>query len=123
GDRNQGFYSSIIFAADDGEESLGPLLLRFRQVRYPGLEFRLGHVLRIEICSLGLLRRDARKKGLEVIQERPWTLVDPEILQPRFAQRRLVLLQPGVESQITAPILDHEDVVHDAARFNQLDQR
>ena len=44
-------------------------------------------------------------------------------MQPRFAQRRRVLLQPGIQGRIAAPILHQENIVQHAAGLDQFDQR
>ena len=108
---------------NDGEESLGLFLSRIRQRRYPALESRLVHVLGIEVRAQRLSRRNQRHEGLELIDIRPRPLVEPEIVQPRLAQSRLIFLQPGVERQVAAPILLHENRIHDSAGLNQLHQR
>jgi len=55
------------------------------------------------------------------IRERP--LVQPERLQPRFAERRLVLFQTFVHRMISGPDLSQENIIEYARCLNQLCQR
>ena len=58
-----------------------------------------------------------------LVNFRPRAFVDPEIMQPRFAQRGLIQLQLLVKRQVAAPELLHKEVVHNPSGFNQLGQR
>src|SRR5205823_3712356 len=78
---------------------------------------------RIEVRARRLSGGSTGQKSLVLVDLRPRALVDPEIMQPRLAQRRFVLLELLVERQIAAPELLHEDVVHNACSLDQLDQR
>ena len=90
---------------------------------HPGLELLPGHVLGIEVGAVGLVRRHARQEGGVVVQRGPRRFVEPEVVQPRLAERRRVALQPFVERVVAAPDLRHEDVVQHARRLDEFGQR
>ncbi len=105
------------------EKTLGALAIGSRKRLDPALEFPARHVLGIEIRSRQFLRRNIGNKSGVIVQIGPGRLVDPEIMQTRFSERRRVALQLGVESLISAPQLLQENVVQDARGFDQLHQR
>ena len=78
---------------------------------------------RIEIGAQRFALGHSGEEGGVAIQVGPRAFVEPEVVQPRLAQRRRVLLQFRVERAIAAPELVHEEVVEDARGFHQFGQR
>ena len=69
--------------------------------------------------GIGLAGRDVRKKCRVAVEVRPRAFIQPEILQPCAAQRRLVLLQLLQLRMAARPQLIDENIVQNACGTHQ----
>jgi hypothetical protein len=106
-------------APNDGEESGRAGALGLRQRLDPLLDLLLGRTDRIEIRA-GRLGRRARHERLIVIEPRPRSLVDQEVVQPVAAGRRLVARQVDEHGGVAEPDLPQVDAVQDLGRLDEL---
>ena len=110
-------------AAYHGEEALGSLAVRLGKRFHPTLEFLAGHVFRIEVRAGQFLGWDVREKRCVIVDVRPGSLVDPEIMQPSLTERGRIALQLLVQLKIPAPHLLQKNVVQNPRRLDQLRER
>src|ERR1700733_11310897 len=92
-------------APDHGEEALRVFALRLRETLAPRLELVAGHILGIEIGAQRLALRNPRQKRRVTIQVGPRTLIQPEVMRARLAERRRVPGKLLIESAVALPKL------------------
>ena len=118
-----GLKAAIRSAPNHRKEPPCLLLPDFREVGKPGLKLRFGHVLRVEIRARQFFRRDIRQKRRVIVQVRPRSFIQIEVVQPGLAQRRSVLPEPRTEPRIAAPELLEEDAIDDLRGLDELRER
>ena len=92
------------------------------QALQPRLDLVLRRTGGIEV-GLRRLRRHAGDERLVVIEPRPGSLVDQEVVQPRAAERRVVARQIQQHRLVAVPDLPQEQRVEDLRGLDQLGQR
>ena len=105
-------------AADDGEEADGGSALGFGQGFEPGFELVAGHIGGIEIAF-----GNAGNEGGVGVEIAPRAFIQPEVVQPRLAERRGVFLELRVEVAIGAPELVHENEIEDLRCVDEFGER
>ena len=109
-------------APDDREEAGRPSTLRFGKRLDPLLDLRLGRADRIEIRALRLGRR-AGNERLVVVEARPRSFVDQEVVQAFAAGGRLVARQVDEHGGVAEPDLPQVDPVEHRRRLDELRER
>ena len=109
-------------AADRREEAGRRGALGAAEPAEPGLDVRLGRAGRVEIGGLGLYRRAGDEDGV-VVEPRPGTAIDQEVIEARAAERRVVLHEPQQHRLVAGPHLAHEERVGDARGLDQARER
>jgi hypothetical protein len=109
-------------ATNRGEEAGRAATFRIRQRLHPRLDFRFRCAGRIEVCLFRLLRR-ARNKRLVVIEARPRSLVDQEVVEAGAAKRRCIRHQIQQHRLVALPHLAKEQRVEYLAGFHDFGQR
>ena len=108
-------------APDEREEAGGTRTLRIGQRLDPALEIGFGRGGGIEIRAFRFWR-SAWNEPLIVIEPRPRSFVDQEVVQPGATLGRLVLRQVEQHGLVTGPDLPQKQRVDNLRRLDQLCQ-
>src|ERR1700754_929013 len=86
----------------------------------PRVELIFRHVFRVVIRTVRLRFRHAFDEWFVVVEPRPWTIVDVEIVKPLKARRRLVSDQLLLERRVPGPYLPQEQWIEQLRRGDDL---
>jgi hypothetical protein len=116
---------AVLGVTDGREEPLGLVLVFRIQAAHPALDGCLGRPVRIEIGAGRLFGRDrdagvlGRHEGTVAVDDRPRSLVQPEVIAARLAQRRAVFLQRRPHRLVAGPALAQLQGVDDLGGLDQ----